>query len=280
VESELHEELRFHLERQTAYEIDRGKPLQEARSTALRRMGGVELCKEECRDMRHMNLFDNLRRDIRYAARTLARTPAFTITALLALALGIGANTAMYSIVNAVVLRPLDLREPDRLVRVYEANPSQNRPSWSASMRNYVSWKEQAHSLDLAAFQGYAASWTEEGEAERLEGMAATSSFLPVLGMTVVRGRWFHDEEQRAGEHRVVVLSERLWAARFGRDPSAVGRKLFLDGEPYTVVGIASGGLTIPAASDLWVPLVIDANANRGNRQYTVIGRLRPGFTA
>jgi putative ABC transport system permease protein len=280
VESDLDEELRFHLEQQIEYEIARGKSPQEARYTALRRMGGLEQRKEECRDMRHMNLIDNMRRDVRYAARMLARSPGFTMAALLALALGIGANTAMYGIVHAVMLRPLEVREPDQLVRVYESNPGLNRLTWSASVRNYLSWKEQAHNLDLAAFQGYAAGWTRDGESERLEGMAATSSFLGVLGMTMRMGRWFHDEEERAGQHRVVVLSEGLWATRFGRDPGVVGRKLFLNGEPHSVVGIASERLTIPTAPDLWVPLVIDPGASRGNRQYTVIGRLRPGFTA
>jgi putative ABC transport system permease protein len=280
VESDLDEELRFHLEQQIEYEIERGRSPQEARYTALRRMRGLEQLKEECRDVRHMNLIDNLRRDCRYAARTLARSPGFTMVALLALALGIGANTAMYSIVHAVMLRPLDVREPDRLVRVYESNPSVNRPTWSASLRNYLSWKEQARTLDLAAFQGYAANWTEDGEAERLDGMATTSSFLPVVGMTIRIGRWFHDEEQRPGQHRVVVLSERLWATRFGRDSGLVGRKLNLNGENYSVVGVASVGLAMPTAPDLWVPLVIDPNASRGNRQFTVIGRLRPGFTA
>src|SRR5688500_19760418 len=101
----------------------------------------------------------------------MRRSPGFPVAALLALAVGIGANTAMYSIVHAVMLRPLGVREPDRLVRVYESNPSLNRPTWSASVRNYVSWREQARTLDLAAFQGYAGSLTEDGEPERLEGM-------------------------------------------------------------------------------------------------------------
>lgn len=279
VERELDEELRFHLEVRIQHEIAAGRTPEEARHIALRAMGGMELRKEECRDVRHMDRIDNLLRDIRYAARTLSRAPGFTVAALLALALGIGANTAMYSVVHAVMFRPLEVREPDRLVRVYESNPSLNRPTWSASVGNYVSWKEQARSLDLAVFQGYAASLTQDGEAERLEGMAVSASFLPVLGMNMRMGRWFHGEEERAGQHRVIVLSERLWATRFGRDPGVVGRKLFLNGEPYTIVGVASAGLTIPRAPDLWVPLAIDPGANRGNRQYTVIGRLRPGFT-
>jgi putative ABC transport system permease protein len=279
VESELDEELSLHLEQQIGSEIVRGKSPQEARYIALRRMGGLEQLKEECRDMRHMNVADNLMRDVRYAVRMLARSPGFSIAALLALSLGIGVNTAMYSIVHAVILRPLGVREPDRLIRVYESNPSRNQLAFSASVRNYLSWREQARSLDLAAFQGYAANLTQNDEPERLEGMAATSSFLPVVGMTMWAGRWFHDEEERAGQHRVVVLSEGLWATRFGRDPGVLGRKLLLNGEPFSVVGVASQRLTIPLAPDLWVPLVMDPNASRGNRQYTVVGRLRPAVT-
>ncbi len=243
-------------------------------------MGGLEQHKEECRDMRHLNPVDTLIQDLRYAIRMLARSPGFTIAGLLALCLGIGANTAMYSIVHAVMLRPPNVREPDRLVRVYESNQTLNRLTWSASVGNYLSWREQARSLDLAAFQPYSASLTQDGEPERLEGMATTSSYFRVLGMTMRMGRWFQDEEERAGRHRVIVLSERLWATRFGQDPSVVGRRLFLNGEPFSVVGIAPEGLNIPTASDLWVPLVIDPEASRENRQYTVIGRLRPGFTA
>ena len=279
VERELDEELRFHLEARSQHEIAAGRTPEEARYAALRAMEGMEQRKEECRDMRHMNLIDSLGRDVRYATRTLARSPGFTMAALLALALGIGANTAMYSIVHSVMLRPLGVREPDRLVRVYESNPSRNLPAFSASARNYLSWRERARSLDLAVFQEYTANLTQDGEPERLDGMAVSASFLPVFGIAMRMGRWFQDEEERAGQHRVVVLSEGLWAARFGRDPGVVGRKLFLNGEPFSVVGIAAEGLAIPSAPDLLVPLVIDPNDSRGNRQYTVVGRLRPGFT-
>lgn len=229
--------------------------------------------------MSRANVTDNVMRDIRHAIRALARSPGFTLTALLTLTLGIGANTAMYSVVHAVLLRPLAVREPGRLVRVYESSPERNWPTFSASIPNYLSWKE-AHSVDLAAFQGYAANWTRDAESERLQGTAATSSFLPVVGLSLRLGRWFVDQEQFAGQNRVVVLSEGLWKTRFGSEQGVIGRKLLLNGEAYSVVGVASAGLTIPTAPDLWVPLTIDANARRGNRQYTVIGRLRPGFTA
>jgi len=230
--------------------------------------------------MRQVNTIDNVIRDVLHAFRTLSRSPGFTLVALVALTLGIGANTAMYSIVHAVMLHPLDVREPDRLVRVYESNPSRNWLAFSASVPNYLSWQEQARSLDLTVFQGYAANWAEDRESERLSGIAASSSFLPVLGMPIRLGRWFRQDEQLTGQHRVVVLSEALWKARFGEDLGVVGRKLYLNGEAYSVIGVASPGLTIPTSPDIWVPLVIDPNATRTNRQYTVVGRLRPGFTA
>src|SRR5215471_4177248 len=184
VERDLDDETRFHLEQLIEYEIGGGKSPQEARYAALRRMGGLAQHKEECRDMRHMNFVDNVMRDVGYAMRTLARSPGFTIAALLALSLGIGANTAMYSIVHAVMLRPLGVREPDRLVRVYESNLSRNFSAFSASVPNYLSWAVQARSMDLAAFQEYAASLTQNDGPERLDGMAASASLLPVLGMT------------------------------------------------------------------------------------------------
>lgn len=227
--------------------------------------------------MWHVNALDNFSRDLRYAARVLTRSPGFTLAALLALALGIGANTAMYSVVHGVMLRPLEVREPDRLVRVFESNPGLNRLRWSASVPNYLFWKEHARTLDLAAFQGYPANWSTDSESERLEALATTSSFQSVLGTTVRLGRWYLEDEQRPGQHRVAVLSEGIWKTRFGQDHSIIGRKLMLNGEAYEVIGVASEGLTVPRPADLWVPLVTDATANRGNRQYTVIGRLKSG---
>jgi putative ABC transport system permease protein len=273
------EELQFHLAMREQRLVESGVPAGEAHARARRELGNPTVLAERTLDSWGYSFVDTLIHDIRYGLRTMRRSPGFIAAALLALALGIGANTAMYSIVRAVMLRPLEVREPDRLVRVYETNLSLNRPTFSASVPNFLSWKEQAQSIDLAAFQGYATSLTEDGEPIRLEGMAATSSFLPVLGMTVRLGRWFHDEEQRAGQHRVVVLGEGLWKTRFGQDPRVLGRKLLLNGEPYSVIGIASESFTIPTAPDLWVPLVLDSNAMRANRQYTVIGRLRTGFT-
>jgi hypothetical protein len=276
---ELAEEIESHLRLHTEDNFRAGMNAAEARRNAILKLGGIESTKEAYRDRRSLPVMEILVQDLRYGIRTLRKNPGFATVAVMTLALGIGANTAMYSVVRAVMLRPPPMPEPDRLVRVYESNPSLHRLAWSASLANYVSWKEQSRSLELAAFQGYAVSWTGDGGSERLEGMAVTSPFLPVLGPTVHIGRWFVEDEQRTGQHRVVVLSGTLWKTRFGQDPGVVGRKLLLNGEAYTVIGIASGGLTIPVPPDLWVPLAIEPDASRGNRQYTVVGRLRPGFS-
>lgn len=284
LESGLAAELQFHLQKQIEKNIAAGMTPEEARYTALRTFGGVHQVKEKCRDVRPTRIIEELWQDVRYGLRQLRRSPGFTITAVLTLALGIGPNTGMYSIVHAVMFRPLPVREPDQLLRIYETNPSRSLWTFSASIPNYHSWKEQARSLELAAFLPVALNWTGSGEPERLEGIAATSSFLPVLGTTVHLGRWFSEEEERPGQHRVVVLSDRFWKRRFGGDSDVVGRKLQLDGEPHMIVGVARPELAIPSAPDLWVaaiakPQLGDPNLNRGNHFLTVIGRLRHGFT-
>ena len=227
---------------------------------------------------------ESLKQDLRYGTRILQENPGFTAVAVLTLALGIGANTGIYSIVHAVMIRPLPAQEPHNLVRVFETNPSRGLSTFSTSIPNYQSWNQDARSLELAAFIRVARNWTGNGEPERLEGVAATSSFLPVLGATMQLGRWFREEEERPGENRAVVLSDGFWKRRFGQDSRVIGDSILLDGYPYTIVGVARPGLTIPSGPDVWVSLLArphlnDSNANRGNRFLTVIGRLRPGFT-
>ena len=277
-DQELEEEIRFHLELEIQEQIEAGVSPEEAYYRAQRNFGSSLLAKERSREVWGFRFVEELWTDLCYGARILRKHPGFTFVSVLTLALGVGATTAIFSIVHSVMLRPIPLREPDNLVRIYETNPSRNLLTFSASIPNYVSWKEQAHSLELAAFQGYAPNWTGDDEPERLEGIAATSSFLHVLGTDMQLGRWFVEEEQKPGQHRVAVLSDRFWRWRFGQDTGVIGRMLLLNGEPYTVIGVMSPGITVPSSPDLWVPLVIDPKANRGNHQYTVIGRLRAGF--
>ena len=277
VEQALDEEVGGYFEVLVERGMERGLSRQEALCAARVQFGDTEHVKEAVRDVRAGATIETVLQDMHYAWRGYRRNPGFTAAALLTLALGIGVNTAMYSIVHAVLLRPLDVREPDRLVRVFESNAGRDLKAFSASVPNYLSWKEQAHTLDVAVFQAFAANWNQDRETERLEGTSATASFFPVFGVKIRLGRWFNEEEQRPGQRRVVVLSEPLWKSRFGEDEGVIGRQITLNGEPYAIVGVTTGNLS--AAPGPWIPLVIDQTGGRGNRQFTVIGRLRRGFT-
>ncbi|HEV8385177.1 MAG TPA: ABC transporter permease [Candidatus Acidoferrales bacterium] len=281
---DLAEEIESHLLLHVEDNLQAGMNAEDARREALLKFGGIESIKEQYRDRRSLPLLESLAQDLRYALRVLRKNPGFTTVAVLTLALGIGANTAMYSIVHAVMLRPLPVPNAENLVRIYETHPSRGLLTFSASIPNYHSWQHQANSLELGAFISVPRNLTGDGEPQRLEAIAATSSFLTIMGTSLQLGRWFIEEEERPGQHRVAVLSDGFWKRRFGRDSNAVGRELLVDGEPYTIVGVARPDLTIPSAPDLWVPLLArpffdDPNANRGNHFITVIARLRPGFT-
>jgi putative ABC transport system permease protein len=218
--------------------------------------------------------------DVRYALRSWRRTPAIPAVALTALTLGMGANIAMFSVIHAVLMRPLPLPEPERLLLLRESNVARGLEASAVSLPNYLSWKEQALSLELAAYSGQTLTWTGAEYPERLEALAPTESFLSVLRAPLHSGRWFTVEEGRLGQHRVAVLSNTLWRTRFGADPGIVGRQLILNGAPYSIIGVASADLSVPSEPDLWVPQVIDqTTARRDNRYLAVIGRLRPGFT-
>lgn len=220
------------------------------------------------------------RQDLRYALRSWRRTPTIPAIALTALTLGIGATVAIFSVVHAVLLRPLPVPEPDGLMLLRETNSVRGIASSAVSLPNYLSWKDQARSLELAAFSGQSLTWTSAEYPERLEALAPTSSFLTVLGAPLSSGRWFTTEEERPGQHRVAVLSNRLWRARFGADPAVLGRQLVLNDASYRIIGVASADFSVPSEPDLWVPQVVDqATARRGNRYLTVLGRLKPGVT-
>jgi putative ABC transport system permease protein len=218
--------------------------------------------------------------DVRYAFRSWRRTPTIPAIALTALTLGMGANIAIFSVIHAVLIRPLPLPQPDRLMLIRETNVARGLDASAVSLPNYLSWKEQARSLELAAFSGQSLTWTGVEYPERLEALAPTESFLSVLAVPLHSGRWFTVDEGRSGQHRVAVLSNRLWRTRFGSDPGIVGRSLMLNGASYSIIGVGSADLSVPSEPDLWVPQVIDQTAaRRGNRYLTVLGRMRPGFT-
>jgi len=221
-----------------------------------------------------------LMNDLRYTARTLRRTPVFSAAVILTVALAIGANTAIFTVVNAVIIRPLPFARPDRLVQVAEKNDALHLPSFGASVLNYLSWKEQTRTLQLAAVGFGTFALSGAGEPEQFTGARITPSLMPVLGLSPVAGRAFADDEERPSAPHVAMLSEGVWRRRFGGDPSIVGRTLTLNGLPYTVVGIAPAALPVLTGGDMWTPLTIDPGKEiRLNHVITVVARLRDGAT-
>jgi len=219
--------------------------------------------------------------DLRYAVRTLRKSPLVTLSIVLTVALGIGANTAIFSVVNAVMLRPLPYQQPNRLVWVAERNDKLNLPTFAASVLNYLSWKEQQTTFSQLGAVGFANfNLTGQGEPEQFTGGTLTPSLFPVLGIHPVLGRAFTEGEDRSGSARVAMIGEGLWKRRFGGDPSIVGRTLTLSGVDYTVVGVAPASLALLSNGDIWIPLPIQPEREiRLNHVILVTGRLRPGVT-
>ncbi len=224
-----------------------------------------------------------LLQDLRYAARMLLKHPGFTLVALLTLALGIGANTAIFSFVHAVLLRPLPYPQPDRLLFITETRPALG--DMSLSYPNFVDWRAGQHAFeDLAGYRRDDFNLTGDGEPERIRGAFVTASFFKVMGLAPILGRPFLESEDQPGAAPVIVLSERLWRGRFGADPKIVGRKLTLNSISYEVVGIAPAELTTPRGAELYAPLGFFADrpylTTRGNHPgFYALGRLKPGVS-
>ncbi|HEX8140373.1 MAG TPA: ABC transporter permease [Pyrinomonadaceae bacterium] len=230
--------------------------------------------------------------DLRYGVRVLLKRPAFSLVAVLMLALGIGANAAVFSVVNAVVLRPFPYDEADRLVMIWETQPSQGLPFMFASPPNYADWREQNHSFEeLAAFTPRDFFLARGEEPVRVSGAQISASLLPLLRISPMLGRAFTPEEDRPGGPLAVLLSQKLWQSRFGADPSVVGQSVTIDNQSYRVVGVMPQGFKFPPPialegntptqqAELWTPFATDMKAGqRGGHFMTVIARLKPGVT-
>jgi putative ABC transport system permease protein len=221
-----------------------------------------------------------LTQDLRYAVRTLLKSPGFTLVAVLTLALGIGANTALFSVIEAALLKPFPYPEPGRLVRVYST--SRQGAQWTASPADFFDWQAMTHSFaGLAAMNGNSMALSGEGPAEHLRGLAVTQDFFGVLGVAPALGRTFTAEEETTGRDQEVVLSDALWRSHFGADPKVVGRRIRLDGQPYLVVGVMPRGFAFLSGASLWTPLAFNPRqrAMRGGHYLGVLGRLRAGVT-
>ena len=219
--------------------------------------------------------------DLRYTVRMLRKSPLFTLAVVGTVALAIGANTAIFSVVNAVMLRPLPYQKPDRLVWIAEKNDKLNLPTFAASVLNYLSWKEQSRTFEPMGAFGFATfNLTGLGDPEQLTGGTVTPSLFPLLGIKPLLGRAFAADEDRPGSAKVAMIGEGLWKRRFGGDPSVVGRHLTLNSIDHTVIGIAPASLALLSNGDLWTPMTIDPGREiRLNHVILAVGRLRPGAT-
>src|SRR5262245_3471481 len=278
-EEELEEEIQSHLRMAIRERMERGQSAEEAELAARREFGNVGLIKETTRGMWGLGALETVWQDLRYGARMLLKQPGFTVVAVITLALGIGANTAIFSVVNAVLLRPLPCEDPDRLV-VFWTAPQQGRTE-ACSLPDFADWREQGRSFErMAAFTDGAFNLTGVGEAERLNGQTITSDLFPALSIPLAFGRSFLPEEDRPGVSGVVILSYGLWQRRFGSNPDVVGHSVTLDGRDHTVVGIAAPDLWLFREVDLWVPLAMDpGQAGRRSNFLFVVGRMKPGVS-
>src|SRR5687768_11688147 len=230
VERELEEEFRFHIEQRIALEIARGLSPDEARYVALRAMDGVQQRKEECRDMRRVNYIDDVVRDLRYAGRNLLRSPGFAILAILIMALGIGANTAVFSVVNAVLLKPLSYSDPDRIVtltNVSRISQATTALSKQVSIPDFQDWHDQSSSFEaMAWYSSFEGAVIRASTAEYARVAAVSPEFFRVFAVEPIAGRFFTAEEMKQGSGGAVMISYSYWQSRFGGDPRALGQTI------------------------------------------------------
>jgi putative ABC transport system permease protein len=281
LDRDLDDELRFHLEMGEAAARAEGAAFEEARRSARLRLGNPLRLREESRAAVGFPRLEALARDVALAARRLRRAPGFTVAATLTLALGIGANAALFALVDAVLLRPLPFPEPERLVSVRETGGGARLTVAPANLADY-----RVPALEsLAAWHFVELDLSEGGRPETLFGHAVTADFFAVLRKGPVLGRAFAPEEDREGGPKVVILSDGIWRGRFGADPGIVGRTIRLDRQPHEVVGVLPGGFVAPGTLftgrpvDLLVPAAFPAEllASRGDHETNVVARLRPG---
>ena len=283
VEQELGSELRFHIERQVEENIAAGMTPQEARRAANREFGGVEQVKEDCRDTRRANYVENLLKDMRYGFRMLRKSPSFTFFAVAVLALGIAANSAIFSIADNVLVRPLPYRDSNRLVMVWEDSSAYGFPKDTPAPGNFADWKSRNQVFeDVAAISDASLNLTGSGNPEDLLGKWITANLFSVLGVSPALGRDFRLEDDVPGAPHVAILSYGLWLRRFGGDPQIIGKEISLNFEKYAVIGVMKRGVQFPdRETELWAPSRFTTKqlTSHGNHFLQVIARLKRGVS-
>ena len=280
MEREMDEEMRFHIEARAADLMRQGVPSHEATRQAKLEFGGMETAKDQCRDAVGVSFVETLLQDVRHGVRAMLRTPMFTVTAVVVLALGIGANTAIFSVVDAVLLRPLAYRDSERLVTILMDGES------PVSVANYLDWRDQSHSFTA---MGAADFWSpnltsDDAPPEHIEGLKVTQNVFPMLGIEPMLGRLFTEGEDKDGADREVILSYRLWQRRFSSDPNVLGKPLVMDGNAYIVVGVMPQGFQFApfwaTHAEIWTPNAFGARIHdRGGNSLRIFARLKDGVS-
>lgn len=295
MEREMESELHGHIEKRAADLISHGVPSDEAQRRALQEFGRLDRVKEQCREARGAGLLEFLLADLRYGLRVLRKNPGFASLAVMTLALGIGATTTVFSVVNAALLRALPYRDPGRLVFLWEPNPhipGVPLEAWGPFNADFYDWQQQSRSFaQLALFTVDSTNFSVNGSATLVGASRVTGEFFAVLGVVPEIGRAIQPEDDQPGHGQVAVISHALWQSRFGSDRNAIGKDILLNARPYWIVGVMPAGFAFPhgtesietvgRGTDIWVPWAMTAKerSSRDDSAGTAIGRLRPGAT-
>ncbi len=297
VESELDAELRFHVEAHAEDLMRTGLSREEALRQARVKLGGLEQTKEECRDALGVTFVESLVQDVRFGLRMLRKNPGFLAVCVVALAFGIGINTAMFSMLYAVVLKPFPFPQPDRIVVGWKADPARGindaeNGMIELSYPDWQDWRSQSKSFeDIAAMptttNGYTYIMTGQGEPRQLESSRVTANYFSVLGVTPLLGHFFKPEDDRIGANPVVVLTYRLWRTQFAANPRVIGTSIALDSTAFTIIGVLPRQFTLPQGVDIFTPFSAPGYGapsklmveSRGAVFLQIVGRLKPGVS-
>ena len=289
LDQDLDRELRFHIDQETRENIAKGMPPEQARQVALRRLGELIRIKEECRDMRRLNQLETIWNDVRYSVRLLGQSPGFTAVIVLTLGLSIGANSAIFSVIEGVLLRPLPYPQPERMVRIFLN--SDRYPKFPLNPFDFRDFRERNQTFDsIAAINRSDIQLSGSGDPVMLRAFRVTAGYFHVLGFAPASGRDFTTDDELPEHGRLAILSDRLWRNRFSSDTSIIGRSITLNSEPYTVAGVMPPGVQHPGNDyhsiadgdtvDIWLPFTFDGDPNqRGSHYVEGIGRLAPGMS-
>jgi predicted permease len=281
-DKDLDDELRAHIDLAVEENLKRGMSAEAAHRAALKEFGGMTQTKESYRMLRGLPILETLANDLRFGLRQLIKSPAFALTAILTLALGIGATTSIFSVVKAVLMAPLPYKDPGRIVAVWTANAAQGGQALPSSPGDFAIWKQRDGVFeDLALSFDNEQTLTGQGAPQLLIGYAVSANYLRILGVQPQLGRLYTDQEDSAGGAKVALLSDHLWRTTFHSDAGIVNKPITLDGVAYTVLGVMPRAFDYPSTTEIWTPSAIAPSAyNDFNNPFVrILGRLRPGIT-